>query len=288
MAIGQRYYVPYAQSVNAAGVPFVGGKLYFFETGTSTPQDTFADVTLSTPNENPVVALDDGRWPSIWLITTNAYKVVLTDANDVQIWEADPVGPASGGATQNVDGIIGEVRAFAGLAGSIPAKWALCYGQAVSRTTYADLFAVLGTSWGAGDGSSTFNLPDLRGRLVAGIDNMGGVAASRITAGVSGVPGTTLGGTGGDQHAQTDTLTAISVVTDPTHVHEVSLGISNTSPTGASLTKFAGVGPAAVTLKTAPASTGITVATTVTSGLTGSSQNVQPVAMINWIVYLGV
>lgn len=288
MAIGQRYYVPFAFNVNAAGVPYVGGKLYFYETGSSTPQDTYSDVALTTPNANPVIALADGRWPDIWLLTTNAYKVILTDADDVQIWEADPVGPASGGATQNVDGILGEVRAFAGLSGSIPAKWALCYGQAVSRTTYADLFAVIGTSWGAGDGSTTFNLPDLRGRLVAGLDNMGGVAASRITAGVSGVPGTTLGGSGGDQRSQTDTLTAISVVTDPGHTHTVSLNISNTSPTGAALTKFAGVGPAADSLKTSSVATGVTVATTVTSALLGSSQNVQPTAMINWIIYLGV
>lgn len=51
-----------------------------------------------------------------------------------------------------------------------PAGWLLCDGQAVSRTTYAALFAVIGTVYGAGDGSTTFNVPDCRGRVVAGRD----------------------------------------------------------------------------------------------------------------------
>lgn len=54
---------------------------------------------------------------------------------------------------------LGVVTAFAG--NSAPAKWMLCNGQAISRTTYAQLFAIIGTLWGAGDGSTTFNIPDL-------------------------------------------------------------------------------------------------------------------------------
>lgn len=75
------------------------------------------------------------------------------------------------------------------------------YGQAVSRTTYATLFAATGTAYGAGDGTTTFNLPDLRGRVTAFLDNMGGSAASRLTTIGSG---TTLGATGGEEtHALT-------------------------------------------------------------------------------------
>ena len=51
-----------------------------------------------------------------------------------------------------------------------PAGWLGCDGSAVSRTTYADLFAVIGTTYGQGDGSTTFNLPDLTGRVVLGAD----------------------------------------------------------------------------------------------------------------------
>ncbi len=72
---------------------------------------------------------------------------------------------------------IGAIVSFAGT--SSPAGWMLCYGQAVSRSTYSSLFAAIGTSFGAGDGSTTFNLPDCRGRVEAGKDDMGGVDSTR-------------------------------------------------------------------------------------------------------------
>src|SRR5262249_47121436 len=56
--------------------------------------------------------------------------------------------------------------------------FALPFGQAISRSTYANLFNLIATSYGAGDGATTFNLPDLRGYLLAGKDDMGGAAAS--------------------------------------------------------------------------------------------------------------
>jgi microcystin-dependent protein len=101
----------------------------------------------------------------------------------------------------------------------------MCYGQAVSRTTYAALFAIIGTTFGAGDGSTTFNLPDMRGRVAAGKDNMGGVAANRLTTAAGGVDGATLGSTGG---TQTFTLTTAHMpahnhgVNDTGHVHGVN------------------------------------------------------------------
>ncbi len=99
----------------------------------------------------------------------------------------------------------GAVMPFAGAAA--PAGWLLCYGQPVSRSTFADLFAAIGTTYGTGDGSTTFNVPDLRGRAVFGKDDMGGTAAGRITAGVSGINGANLGAAGGDErlHAHSHT-----------------------------------------------------------------------------------
>ena len=62
--------------------------------------------------------------------------------------------------------MIGEIKYFA--MNTPPSHCLACDGSAVSRTTYAALFAAIGTTWGAGDGSSTFNLPDLRNEWVQG------------------------------------------------------------------------------------------------------------------------
>lgn len=117
----------------------------------------------------------------------------------------------------------GSVLDFAGA--TAPDGWLLCFGQAVSRTDYAALFAALGETYGVGDGSTTFNLPDYRGRVLVGKDNMGGVAASRMTTAGAGVDGLTLGASGG---AQTHTLTTAQLAahnhtanTD-THTHTFS------------------------------------------------------------------
>lgn len=92
---------------------------------------------------------------------------------------------------------IGMISEFAGSAA--PSGWLLCFGQPISRSGYAALFAVVGTVYGAGDGSTTFNLPDLRGRVTAGKDDMGGVSADRLTNLPGGVNGDVLGATGGVQ-----------------------------------------------------------------------------------------
>lgn len=73
----------------------------------------------------------------------------------------------------------------------------LPFGQALSRVTYADFYNLVGTAFGAGDGVNTFNAPDLRGRAIFGLDNMGGAAAGRITR----VAGTTVGAAGGNENA---------------------------------------------------------------------------------------
>lgn len=73
-----------------------------------------------------------------------------------------------------------------------PLRFLLCYGQAVSRVTYQALFQLIGTTFGVGDNVNTFNLPDLRGRTIIGLDNIGGSAAG-IAAGI-----TTLGARGGE------------------------------------------------------------------------------------------
>lgn len=72
----------------------------------------------------------------------------------------------------------GLIGAFATLA--VPAGWLKCNGAAISRTAYAQLFAVLGTHYGAGNGSTTFNLPDARGEFIRGLDEGRGVDPGRV------------------------------------------------------------------------------------------------------------
>jgi len=86
-----------------------------------------------------------------------------------------------------------------------PTGYVFAYGQALNRTTYADLFAIMGTTYGAGDGSTTFNIPDKRGRASFGQDDMGGTSADRLTGLTGGIDGDTLGAVGGEQaHALTE------------------------------------------------------------------------------------
>ena len=105
----------------------------------------------------------------------------------------------------------GIVIPFAGT--SAPTGWLLSFGQAVSRTTYSALFSVIGTRYGVGNNSTTFNLPDLRGRVIAGQDDMGGTSANRLTNQPGGLNGDVLGAAGG---ADVHTLTAAQI---PSHSH---------------------------------------------------------------------
>ena len=100
----------------------------------------------------------------------------------------------------------GEVVMFAGA--TVPAGTLLCYGQAVSRTDYVGLFAALSTTHGVGDGSSTFNLPDLRGRVGAGKSDMGGSDAGTLTGGT--VLGAGLGAQSGTGNASVNGSTGAS------------------------------------------------------------------------------
>ena len=116
-------------------------------------------------------------------------------------WITIDTGLAGGGMEA------GTVVAFAGA--TAPEGWLLCNGAAVNRDTYAVLFAAIGTTYGVGNGNTTFNLPDLRGRFALGVDNMGGQSANRVTVSEAD----RLNGRGGTEK---HTLTVAEL---PAHTH---------------------------------------------------------------------
>lgn len=123
-------------------------------------------------------------------------RALISPNNQVAFY-VNEAGELVAGNGHQVVAIPGEVKLWAGV--DAPAGWAFCYGQAVNRAENPKCFLALGTTYGVGDGSTTFNLPDLRGRVPAGRDNMGGTLANRLNSGLSGVNGASLGATGGSQ-----------------------------------------------------------------------------------------
>lgn len=149
------------------------------------------------------------------------------------------------------------------------------YGQAISRTTYSALFALLSTTFGTGDGSTTFNVPDLRGRVLAGKDDMGGSAASRLTSTYFGTSAAALGAVGG---GESQTLTAGQL---PSNIpNSASTVISGGTIGGTTSTGNGGTG-AGLTIPVGASN--IAAATTVTINPSGGNAHpiVQPTIISN-------
>ena len=124
--------------------------------GTSPLHDTFAVADPADLTKK--VRIDAGN------VTAGQTRVINVPDEDVDL--------------SLVKGYAGQVCAFA--MSSAPTGWLKANGAAVSRTTYADLFAAIGTTFGTGDGSTTFNLPDLRGEFIRGWDDSRGVDSGRV------------------------------------------------------------------------------------------------------------
>jgi microcystin-dependent protein len=167
-------------------------------------------------------------------------------------------------------------------------SFVLPFGQAISRTTYAAYFAMVGTTYGTGDGSTTFNVIDKRGRVSAGKDDMGGAAASRISTAGSSVDGATLGASGGAQNVTLARANlpndSVSVsVTDPGHTHNVEASGTNLSSTGVvntAMDGFSGVGGIVVS-----ATTDISASFNLNGGVTQTVVNkMPPTIIVNYIL----
>lgn len=155
---------------------------------------------------------------------SSAADTIGITANGVNIGSLSSAGltitgalTASGGVTGVVP--TGLVLAYAG--STPPTGYLMMYGQCESRTTYSDLFTLIGTTYDNGCLSTEFGIPDLRGRVIAGQDDMNasggsGTSANRLTNLTNGVNGDTLGGSGG---LESFTLATTNI---PAHTHTFS------------------------------------------------------------------
>ena len=212
------------------------------------------------------------KFEGVLTITHNATSLILKYGLNHLTTDGDVIAFASESSGnwreiwRNVAGgdvIPGAVMDDAGA--TAPAGWLHCYGQAISRTTYSALFSRLSTDHGVGDNSTTFNLPDLRGRVIAGQDDMGGSSANRLTGVTGSVNGDTFGAAGGEE------AHALTLAENGPHTH------SYVSPVGAT-------GAFALNAGAALVESGGSAQTSGSSGSGTAHNNVQPTIILNKMI----
>lgn len=175
-----------------------------------------------------------------------------------------------------------------------PPGWAFPYGQAFSRTTYDKLFAAYGTIYGSGDGSTTFNVPDKRGRLSIAKDDMGGSAANRVTNGGSGIGGSTLGAPGGAEsvviaQANLPSVNFIIPSGQGSHNHAISHNPINGDGQGGTDNIDSGTGPLPYNNTIVAVQSSTLPQMIAQSGGSGTALNKMPPGIVcNYIIFTGV
>ena len=226
-----------------------------------------SDAGLDVHNGLPLRFQDSSGSPFVALQAPSSLNGSLTftlpavDGNSGEFLKTDGNGVLSFSIVQGVPS--GSVFCMA--VDVVPSGYLECDGSAVSRTTYAALFAVVGVSYGVGDGSSTFNVPDLRGEFIRGFDNGKGTDSGRAIASSQG----------GSNLSHSHTATSTSSVTDSGHFHSTNVDNSNLFPAnGGTTIGFGGGGsyPATNFGTMANATTGVTVATSTSVANDGGSE----------------
>ena len=207
-------------------------------------------------NGSPFVAL---KAPSS-LSSDVTFTLPAVDGNQGEFLTTNGNGVLSFSVVQGVPS--GSVFCMA--IATVPTGYLECDGSAVSRTTYAALFAIIGTSYGSGDGSSTFNIPDLRGEFIRGFDNGKGTDSGRAIASSQG----------GSNLSHSHTATSTSTVTDPGHQHDTTVTNHAVFPGQGGITiSYGGAGGyPATNFQMSDNTTGVTVATSTSVANDGGSE----------------
>jgi microcystin-dependent protein len=234
-----------SQFFDNSGVPLAGGLIYTYLAGTTTPLVSYTSSTGLTAHPNPIVLDSAGRINEVWVAEGTNCKFVLKTSTNVLIGTYDSLFPIASLPVSIYNGGTGATTAegarinlglgtFLVPTGSlimwpsvtIPTDWKLCNGDAISRTTFATLFSLLGTTFGAGDGSTTFNLPNYKNRMPYGADTVA------------------VGATGGSANAVvvSHNHTGTTGVDSPDHTHNFSATTSGQSVQHThNMTKYTGV-----------------------------------------------
>jgi microcystin-dependent protein len=265
-----------------ATFPNIEGEVEATHTELNTLLDVLTDGAALLDTDGAVFAGDTNTG-----ITHSAADKIGLKAGGTERIEVNTTGITLTGPITSTEGHLvptGTVLDYAGA--TEPSGFLFCYGQAVSRTTYAALFTAISTTYGVGDGSTTFNLPDLRGRVVAGQDDMGGSSANRLTAQTGGVEGDTLGAVGGaETHVLTEAQLAAhdhaQTAQQPTFTYSDTGSIDLSGGGGTTIVNsIAASGGETTITPTADASPGDTA----TAGSDAAHNNVQPTIILNKII----
>jgi len=111
---GNRYVPTIFTALDLNGDPIPGAKLYFYVNETVTPKDTYSDIDLTVPNDWPVLADTAGRFTDDMFLETSTYRIVLTDSDDVVIWDKDDCNTFNGTNSANAFPFAGAVIEFYG------------------------------------------------------------------------------------------------------------------------------------------------------------------------------
>ena len=177
-----------------------------------------SDAGLDMSNGLPIRFQDSSGAPFVALKSPSSVSSNVTftlpgaDGSNGQMLQTNGSGALSFTTVQGVPS--GSVFCMA--VATVPSGYLECNGAAVSRTTYSVLFAVIGTAYGSGNGSSTFNLPDLRGEFVRGFDNGKGTDSGRS---IASSQSSQFG-----QHNHSVSASSSTSVTDPGHFHNLLYG----------------------------------------------------------------
>ena len=258
-----------SQFFDNSGVPLAGGLIYTYLAGTTTPLVSYTSSTGLTAHPNPIVLDSAGRINEIWIPEGTNSKFVLQTSTNVPIGTYDSLFPIASLPVSIYNGGTGATtaagaRANLGLGtflvptGSVimwpsntsPTNWKICNGDAISRVTFVDLFSLIGTTFGVGDGSTTFNIPDYRDRMPFGA-NTYAIGATGGSANAVVVSHNHGGVTGGQSVVHTHSVSITTGGQSVQHTHD--------------MTKYTGVNAAAGTAYVGDDSGGGPVGTIATS-----------------------